>query len=80
MMRQYLQEGDLISAEVQSVYSDGSLSLHTRSFRYGKVTVTWFTHKMLYSEFVAFSRSFGESFPIIDKKKQNTYSQFTSWR
>ncbi|KAJ8934588.1 hypothetical protein NQ314_013264 [Rhamnusium bicolor] len=37
MMRQYLQEGDLISAEVQSVYSDGSLSLHTRSLRYGKV-------------------------------------------
>lgn len=37
MMRQYLQEGDLISAEVQSVYSDGSLSLHTRSLKYGKL-------------------------------------------
>ncbi|KAF7268793.1 exosome complex component Rrp4 [Rhynchophorus ferrugineus] len=37
MMRQYLQEGDLISAEVQSVFSDGSLSLHTRSLRYGKL-------------------------------------------
>ena len=24
-------------AEVQSVYSDGSLSLHTRSLKYGKV-------------------------------------------
>lgn len=40
MMRQFLQEGDLISAEVQSVYSDGSLSLHTRSLRYGKVNKT----------------------------------------
>ncbi|KAJ8977659.1 hypothetical protein NQ317_002461 [Molorchus minor] len=38
MMRQFLQEGDLISAEVQSVYSDGSLSLHTRSLRYGKLS------------------------------------------
>ncbi|EEZ98806.1 exosome complex component RRP4 [Tribolium castaneum] len=38
MMRQYLQEGDLISAEVQSVYSDGSLSLHTRSLKYGKLS------------------------------------------
>jgi exosome complex component RRP4 len=39
MMRQYLQEGDLISAEVQSVFSDGSLSLHTRSLKYGKVKI-----------------------------------------
>lgn len=38
MMRQFLQEGDLISAEVQTVHSDGALSLHTRSFRYGKLS------------------------------------------
>lgn len=37
MMRHFLAEGDLISAEVQSVYSDGSLSLHTRSLKYGKL-------------------------------------------
>ncbi|XP_029371965.1 exosome complex component RRP4 isoform X3 [Echeneis naucrates] len=36
-MREYLQEGDLISAEVQSVFSDGALSLHTRSLKYGKL-------------------------------------------
>jgi len=39
MMRKYLQEGDLISAEVQKVYEDGSLSLYTRSLKYGKVTL-----------------------------------------
>lgn len=38
MMRRYLQEGDLISAEVQSVFADGSLSLHTRSLKYGKLS------------------------------------------
>lgn len=38
MMRKYLQEGDLISAEVQNVYVDGSLSLHTRSLKYGKLS------------------------------------------
>ncbi|XP_064603009.1 exosome complex component RRP4-like [Liolophura sinensis] len=38
MMRQYLKEGDLISAEVHSVYADGSLSLHTRSLKYGKLS------------------------------------------
>ncbi|KAK7605391.1 hypothetical protein V9T40_007249 [Parthenolecanium corni] len=38
MMRKYLIEGDLISAEVQSIYADGSLSLHTRSFTYGKLS------------------------------------------
>ncbi|XP_018332099.1 exosome complex component RRP4 [Agrilus planipennis] len=38
MMREYLQEGDLISAEVQNVHSDGSLSLHTRSLKYGKLS------------------------------------------
>lgn len=37
LMRQYLCEGDLISAEVQSIFSDGSLSLHTRSLKYGKL-------------------------------------------
>ncbi|XP_064458108.1 exosome complex component RRP4-like [Ornithodoros turicata] len=37
LMRQYLSEGDLISAEVQSVFSDGALSLHTRSLKYGKL-------------------------------------------
>lgn len=39
MMRKYLQEGDLISAEVQKVYDDGSLSLYTRSLKYGKVII-----------------------------------------
>ncbi|XP_069121520.1 exosome complex component RRP4-like [Argopecten irradians] len=38
MMRHYLKEGDLISAEVQSVFSDGALSLHTRSLKYGKLS------------------------------------------
>ena len=37
LMRDYLKEGDLISAEVQNVMSDGSLSLHTRSLKYGKL-------------------------------------------
>jgi len=36
-MREYLQEGDLISAEVQSVFQDGALLLHTRSLKYGKL-------------------------------------------
>lgn len=37
MMRNYFKEGDLIVAEVQSTFQDGSLSLHTRSLRYGRV-------------------------------------------
>ncbi|PSN36828.1 Exosome complex component RRP4 [Blattella germanica] len=37
MMRKYLQEGDLISAEVQKKgHDDGSLLLYTRSSKYGK--------------------------------------------
>lgn len=36
-MRQYLQEGDIICAEVQSIFTDGSLSLHTRVLKYGKL-------------------------------------------
>lgn len=36
-MRSFLQEDDLISAEVQDVRYDGTLSLHTRSLRYGKL-------------------------------------------
>lgn len=37
-MRNYLCEGDLISAEVQNVHSDGAVVLHTRSLRYGKLS------------------------------------------
>uniref|UniRef100_A0A2K5I5K5 Uncharacterized protein n=1 Tax=Colobus angolensis palliatus TaxID=336983 RepID=A0A2K5I5K5_COLAP len=36
-MTGFLQEGDLISAEVQAVFSDGAVSLHTRSLKYGKL-------------------------------------------
>lgn len=38
MMRHHLEVGDLISAEVQSVFADGSVSLHTRSMKYGKLS------------------------------------------
>lgn len=37
MMKSYFREGDLISAEVQSIFSEGSLSLHTRNLKYGKL-------------------------------------------
>lgn len=36
-MRAFFQEGDLVVAEVQSVFQDGSVGLHTRSLRYGKL-------------------------------------------
>ncbi|XP_050436351.1 exosome complex component RRP4 [Adelges cooleyi] len=36
-MRSYLSEGDLVSAEVHSMFADGSLSLHMRSLKYGKL-------------------------------------------
>jgi exosome complex component RRP4 len=36
-MRTFFQEDDLISAEVQNVLSDGAVSLHTRSLKYGKL-------------------------------------------
>ena len=37
MIRQFFIEGDLISAEVQAIHGDGSVSIHTRSVKYGKV-------------------------------------------
>jgi exosome complex component RRP4 len=36
-MRSYFSEGDLVAAEVQTLHSDGSAGLHTRSLRYGKL-------------------------------------------
>ena len=36
-MRTFFQEGDLLVAEVQALMADGSMSLHTRSLKYGKV-------------------------------------------
>ncbi|XP_030557824.1 exosome complex component RRP4 [Drosophila novamexicana] len=38
MMRRYLDEGDLISAEVQNVFEESTLSLYTRSLKYGKLS------------------------------------------
>jgi exosome complex component RRP4 len=36
-MRQLLKEGDLVSAEIQNIGADGTISLHTRSLKYGKL-------------------------------------------
>jgi len=36
-MRNFFEEGDLLVAEVQSFFSDGTMSLHTRSLKYGKL-------------------------------------------
>ena len=37
-MRTFFEEGDLLVAEVQAFFSDGAMSLHTRSLKYGKVS------------------------------------------
>ncbi|CED83027.1 Exosomal 3'-5' exoribonuclease complex, subunit Rrp4 [Phaffia rhodozyma] len=36
-MRLFFEEGDLLVAEVQTLMGDGTMSLHTRSLRYGKL-------------------------------------------
>ncbi|KAL6058318.1 Exosome complex component rrp4 [Balamuthia mandrillaris] len=36
-MRTFFAENDLISAEVQQFFSDGAMSIHTRSLKYGKL-------------------------------------------
>lgn len=36
-IRSFFSEGDMLVAEVQSIYQDGSASLHTRSLKYGKL-------------------------------------------
>jgi exosome complex component RRP4 len=36
-MRNFFEEGDLLVAEVQAFFSDGAISLHTRSLKYGKL-------------------------------------------
>ncbi|WFD45196.1 Exosome complex component rrp4 [Malassezia psittaci] len=36
-MRAFFQEGDLLVAEVQSLFQDSGVGLHTRSLRYGKL-------------------------------------------
>lgn len=79
MMRKHLQEGDLISAEVQSIFSDGSLSLHTRSLKYGKVN---YLNKILisvninvsyYFYFLASSRHINEGISITSEEKKEPF-------
>ena len=36
-MRSFFTEGDLVSAEIREFYADGSIMLHTRSLKYGKL-------------------------------------------
>jgi exosome complex component RRP4 len=36
-IRTFFSEGDLLVAEVQGLYQDGSATLHTRSLKYGKL-------------------------------------------
>jgi exosome complex component RRP4 len=41
-IRSFFAEGELLVAEVQSLFADGSASLHTRSLRYGKLRNGYF--------------------------------------
>lgn len=41
-IRSFFEEGELVVAEVQSLFQDGSPSLHTRSLRYGKLRNGYF--------------------------------------
>ncbi len=41
-IRSYFSEGELLVAEVQSLFQDGSASLHTRSLKYGKLRNGYF--------------------------------------
>lgn len=43
-MRTFFEEGDLLVAEVQAFFSDGAMSLHTRSLKYGKVSRVMYIH------------------------------------
>ncbi|GLB43384.1 putative exosome complex exonuclease RRP4 N-terminal region [Lyophyllum shimeji] len=58
-MRTFFEEGDLLVAEVQAFFSDGAMSLHTRSLKYGKlrngqlVTVPPVLVRRLKSHFIA---------------------------
>jgi len=36
-MRNFLKEGDLLNAEIQTIFNNGIASLHTRSLKYGKL-------------------------------------------
>lgn len=36
-MRNYFEENDLLSAEIQQVHSDGGVNVQTRNLKYGKV-------------------------------------------
>jgi exosome complex component RRP4 len=36
-MRTFFAEGEIICAEVQSLYADGAIGIHTRNLRYGKL-------------------------------------------
>jgi hypothetical protein len=36
-MREFLAEGDVVCAEVQQIFQDGALGVHTRSLKYGKL-------------------------------------------
>jgi hypothetical protein len=83
-MRKYLQEGDLISAEVMNVFQDGALSLHTRSLKYGKVKVFQYLFIILcfYARFcfiLAFSRSCGKSVPFSHHETKESLPQPTLW-
>ena len=46
-MRGFFEEGDLLVAEVQAFFSDGAMSLHTRSLKYGKVLWNFHTDRLL---------------------------------
>jgi exosome complex RNA-binding protein Rrp4 len=55
-MRNFFEEGDLLVAEVQAFFSDGAMSLHTRSLKYGKVGSYFPLHVSLITELLQASK------------------------
>jgi len=65
-MRKILKEGEIICAEVQSIFGDGSIHLHTPSYRYGKVRMRGFggTHFINYYRCSWFTATYALSLPL----------------
>lgn len=76
-MRTFFEEGDLLVAEVQGISSDGSMQLHTRTLKFGKVS-TWAIVSQTNSIFIFLKLRNGQLVTVSPILVRRLKSQFYS--
>ena len=79
-MRTFFEEGDLLVAEVQGISADGSMQLHTRTLKFGKVWFLMVSDDTLSDPFAAAKRTASHRSPNTRSSVKIPVLRSALWR